>query len=253
MKIKVLGCHGGQLPGFNSAGFLLDGNILIDAGTIASKLPIKEQRKIRAVLVSHAHLDHVGGLPLFSVNITSNKAPSVEIATTAANIRTIKGSLMNGALWPDFSKIRNAGRNPVFKYTAVAPGKWRKIGGIQVKYVKVKHTVPACGIIFGKGGRFAVYTGDTKDTNALWAEAKKLGKKLKAVFIEVAYPDRLAGLAGVSAHLVPSTAAGQLKKLGSLKPKVYAMHMKPEYLAQIKRELKKHKITAMAEGKTYKI
>lgn len=122
--------------------------------------------------------------------------------------------------------------------------------------VSVNHTVPADGFIFGKNGHYAVYTGDTKQTDRLWVEAKKLGRKLKAVIIEVAYPNELAGLAEASGHLVPKTAEFELGKLGKLRPKIFAVHMKPEYIVQMKKELKAIKgfdITMMAEGKTYNI
>jgi ribonuclease BN (tRNA processing enzyme) len=256
MKIKTLGCHGGQLPGYNNAGYLVDGNMLLDAGTIASKLSIQEQRRIRTIFITHAHLDHIGGLPFFAVNITSNKAPSVEIASTKANLNAISRHLMSGALWPDFTRIKNFGGNPVYKYTEMSRNRWHKIGGFNVKPVQVRHTVPADGLIFGKNGRYAVYTGDTKQTSSLWAEARKLGKKLKAVMIEVAYPNALSGLAEASGHLVPKTAELELKKLGSLRPKVFAIHMKPEYISKLKKELKAvkgFKVTMMQEGKTYKI
>lgn len=256
MKIKTLGCHGGQLPGFNNAGYLVDGNMLLDAGTIASKLNIGEQRRIRTVFITHAHLDHVGGLPFFAVNITSNRAPSVEIAATKANLKVISRHLMGGELWPDFSKIKNSGGNPVYKYTEMTRNRWHRIGGYNIKPVQVNHTVPADGLIFGRNGRYAVYTGDTKQTNLLWAQARKLGKKLKAVMIEVAYPNALSGLAEASCHLIPRTAELELRKLGGLRPKIFAIHMKPEYIGKLRKELKAvkgFKVTMMQEGKTYNI
>ncbi len=38
MEIRVLGCHGSQLPGYNRTCFLLDRGILLDGGTITSVL-----------------------------------------------------------------------------------------------------------------------------------------------------------------------------------------------------------------------
>ena len=71
MKIKILGCYGGQMPGKNNTAFLLDNDTLIDAGTIALALDIKGQRNIKNILLSHPHLDHIGALPFFGVNIVS--------------------------------------------------------------------------------------------------------------------------------------------------------------------------------------
>lgn len=256
MKIKVLGCYGGELPGCNVTGFLLDGNTLIDAGTVASKLTIQEQRKIKTVFLSHAHLDHVAALPLYGVNIVSSEGDSVTVASAGVTIKALQNHLMNWVIWPDFSKIKNFGGKPVFEYQELKPNRWQTVGGYQVKIVPVNHSIPTHGIFFGKADRYALYTGDTKQTEAIWAEARKLGSKLKSVIIEAAFPNELLGLAENSAHLVPQTVELELHKLGKLKPKIFIDHMKPEYITQIKKEIKKIKgfnITVMEEGKTYNL
>lgn len=256
MKIKVLGCYGGQLPGYHLTGFLLDGKIMLDAGTIGGKLQIQEQRRIRAVLLTHAHLDHITSLPFFGVNITSNKAKSVTVAAAGVVLKAVQAHVMNWKIWPDFSKIKNFGGQPVFKYRPLPVNSWVNLEGYRVRIVPVKHTVPTFGFIFGKSGRYAVYTGDTKQTDALWKEAAKLGKKLKSVIIEAAYPNALAGLAETSGHLVPRTVESELKKLGKVKPKIYIDHMKPEYAVQIEEELRKikgYEITMLDEGKSYNL
>ena len=69
MQIRVLGCHGSQTPGCNTTSFLLNGNTLVDAGTITSLLTIEEQLKINHVLITHAHLDHVRDIMFLADNI----------------------------------------------------------------------------------------------------------------------------------------------------------------------------------------
>ncbi len=257
MKIKVLGCYGGQLPGCNTSGYLLDGDTLIDAGTIALKLNIKEQQKIRTIFISHPHLDHIGAIPFYAVNIVSSKSKTVEITGTGFTVNAIARHLMNGTIWPDFTKIKNFSGNSIFKYTKMKHNFWNRIGGYMVKPVSVLHTIPADGFIIGKNNHYMLYTGDTKQTTAIWKEAKKLGNKLKSILIEVAYPNGLLKLAKNSGHLVPQTMASELKKLGTkVKPKIFIMHIKPEYLIQIKKEIKSIKgynIRIMEEGKVYKV
>ena len=46
MKIRVLGCHGSQLPHFNTTSFLVENSILLDAGTVTPVLTLKEQLRI---------------------------------------------------------------------------------------------------------------------------------------------------------------------------------------------------------------
>ena len=174
MKIKVLGCYGGQMPGKNNTALLLDSDTLIDAGTIALASDIKEQRKIKNILLSHAHLDHVGALPFYGVNIVSNKSKSVNLYGSAATLGAVKKYVFNNIVWPDFSKIKNFGGNNIFKYCSVKQNKWIKVGKYRVKAVSVNHTIPTNGFIIGSGNKYVLYSGDTKDTSAIWKEAKKI-------------------------------------------------------------------------------
>jgi len=154
MKIKPLGCYGGQLPGKNNTAFLVNGDTLIDAGTIALNSDIKTQRGIKTVFLSHAHLDHTGGLPFFAVNIVSNKSHGVNIIGPGPTISAVKKHLMNGVTWPDFTKIKNFGGRPVFSYTGISAGKWHKIGKYRIKIIPVKHTIPTWGYIIGQGSKY---------------------------------------------------------------------------------------------------
>jgi ribonuclease BN (tRNA processing enzyme) len=254
MKIKVLGCYGGQMPGKNNTGFLLNDDTLIDAGTIALTSDIKTQRKIKTIILSHPHLDHVGAIPFFGVNVTSNKSPGVDIYGSAFTINAVKNHLMNGIIWPDFTKIKNFAGNYIFKYKILTDNKWYDVNGCRIKMISVKHTIPTNGFIIGRDDKYILYSGDTKETDDIWQQAKQLGNKLKAVFVETAYPDNLSSLAENSGHLTPATLQRQLKKLGDLKPKVFVYHIKPEYEKIIEREMKEikgYKIILTKESKTY--
>ena len=58
MKIRVLGCNGGQLPGYFPVSFFINDHLILDAGSITSHLSLKDQHKIREILITHGHLDH---------------------------------------------------------------------------------------------------------------------------------------------------------------------------------------------------
>jgi cAMP phosphodiesterase len=256
MKIKVLGCYGGQLPGRNLTAFLLNNDTLIDAGTVGLTADMGEQRAVKNILISHAHLDHTGGMPFYAVNIVSNKADSVNIYGSQYTLDALQNHLMNNVTWPDFTKIKNFAANAVFKYTPIEPKTWTDIGGYKVMAVPVNHTIPTVGFLIGKGGTYILYSGDTKDTDEIWIEAKKLGRKLKAAFIEVSFPDEVDFLAESSCHLTPKTLEKQLGKLLPLKPKIFLYHLKPEYLKEIRKGLKKiegFKLTVLEDAVTYKI
>jgi len=46
VKIEVLGCSGAEFPGHYPPGFLVDGRVLFDAGTLNHVLDEKRQLKI---------------------------------------------------------------------------------------------------------------------------------------------------------------------------------------------------------------
>ena len=69
MKIRVIGCSGAELPGHNAPGFLLDDEIIFDAGSITSVLTAKEQLRIKHIFITHAHLDHIRSIPFLADNI----------------------------------------------------------------------------------------------------------------------------------------------------------------------------------------
>ena len=66
MQIRVLGCSGGISQGLSTTSFLIDNDILIDAGTGVGELMLEEMRDIRHIFITHSHLDHVAAIPLLA-------------------------------------------------------------------------------------------------------------------------------------------------------------------------------------------
>ncbi|OZA25410.1 MAG: 3',5'-cyclic-nucleotide phosphodiesterase, partial [Hydrogenophilales bacterium 17-64-11] len=64
MKLTVLGCSGGIGSGRHTTSLLVDDDALIDAGSGLTTLDFEQLLKIDHVFLTHAHLDHVLGLPL---------------------------------------------------------------------------------------------------------------------------------------------------------------------------------------------
>jgi ribonuclease BN (tRNA processing enzyme) len=106
MRVKVLGCSGAESPGSNSPAILLDDGILFDAGTLASVLGERQQMKIRTIFVTHAHLDHIRGIPFLADNIVmARKMRRFTVYRIPSVVRTIRKHLFNSAVWPDFTVI----------------------------------------------------------------------------------------------------------------------------------------------------
>lgn len=255
MKIRVLGCHGSQLPNHNTTSFLLGQNILVDAGTVTTVLSLKEQLKIDYIFITHAHLDHVRDIMFLADNICyqRGKKPLI-IVSTKGIIETIHHHLFNNVIWPDFSKIPSV-KAPLIKFQIIKPGKKQIIGDLQIKAIDVHHVVETVGYVMEFKGKAVIFLGDTGPTEEAWYVAQKT-KGLRAIFIETSLPDFMKKVANMSGHLTPSSLQAELKKLKGKKPDIYLYHMKSSYDEVIRKEvaaIKDRKIHIIEDGQIIRI
>jgi len=237
VELRIIGCHGGETPKHRTSAFVIDDRIAIDAGSLTSGVELAGQCKLEAVLVSHAHLDHVRDLATIADNRNQNGAPSLVIAGTKQTLAILQRHFFNNLVWPDFSKIPNA-RNPAIRYLELKPEKPTIIAGYRVNAIPVSHTIECCGFtVTGSRGTLA-YSGDTGPTDRLWEVLRATGD-LKALLMEVSFPNGEARLARVSGHHTPETLARDMKKLGSSAAKelpTLLYHIKPSFQAKVERE-----------------
>ena len=237
MDLRVIGCHGGETPRHRTSAFVVDDLLAIDAGSLTSGLELDKQCALEAVLASHAHLDHVRDLATTVDNRNQNGAPPLVVAGTKQTLRILQKHFFNGLLWPDFTKIPNT-RRPALKYLELDWEKPVKIAGYEVSAIPVHHTIETCGFtVRGKDGVLA-YSGDTGPTDRLW-EVLQETEGLKALLMEVSFPDDEARLARVSGHHTPATLGKDLKKLGAGLAKelpTLLYHIKPSFQAKVERE-----------------
>ncbi len=238
MKIKILGASGAEFPGHNPPAYLINGFLLVDAGTLGAVLEEDEQWAIRYIILSHAHLDHIRAIPFLADNIIiKNKRHHITIMSIGDVLRQLKEHLLNGNIWPDFTTIGRYG--PVLRLQEIKPETWIRIDSLLIQPVLVNHSVPATGYIIKelKGRRIIstlIYSGDTGPTERLWS----LADGADVLIVEVSFPDRLSRLAQETGHLTPRLLKGELKKIQTLPRKILITHPKPQYLGLIKRELK---------------
>lgn len=236
MDIRVLGCYGSQIPGCNTTCFLLNGEILIDAGAITSMLTVDEQVNIRYVLVTHTHLDHVRDIMFLADNICylQREHPLVVIGTPLT-IDTLRTHLFNNIIWPDFSALPDP-ENPVLRYKTITPREKFSLDGIEITAVPVDHVVETLAYIVEAEENSIIFMGDTGPTEEVWEVARKM-KNLKAVFIETSLPDDMRDVADLTGHLTPSSLEMELKKMNTRNPDIYLYHMKLQYHDSIQREI----------------
>ena len=248
MNIQVLGCHGsegllettsGLLP-CNTCGFLLNGTLLLDAGTAASALSLNEQKQIRHILLTHIHFDHIKGLPTLADNLGDQMDMPIVVAGLPAVIDGLQRHIFNTEVYPNFFSIPTA-QKPILESKSLKPGTSYSFSDVDITPILVNHTVPTAGLIVQNGSSALVYSGDTYSTDEIWHEARRI-PHLKAAFIECSYPDSMNDLARASKHLTPSLFAQECAKLNRSDVTIYAYHMKPAYKLKIIEELQQLRI-----------
>jgi len=244
MRLRVLGCAGAEFPDFRPPAFLVDDGLLLDAGTIGAVLTEEEQWHIRAIFITHAHLDHIRGIPALADNILiRNLQHMVTIYATEPVVSAMRTHLLNGTIWPDFTLLPSK-ETPVLQYDVITPGRPVDLGGANlirrssdgytVTAVEVNHTVPAVGYCVEKNGKRLVYTGDTGPTDAIW----RVASGADAVIVEVSFPNAMESLATITKHLCCSQLEQELAKMAVLPRRILITHPKPQYYEQIHREVK---------------
>jgi cAMP phosphodiesterase len=254
MKIRVLGAFGSEGLGQRPSAFLINDQILLDAGTGPGGLTLEEQGDVEHAVLSHAHLDHTVGLAYLTDTLaTAVSHRFVTAVGTAPVIEALRTHAFNNVLWPDFSAIPTPGA-PVLKFRCLADEVEQRVGDLWITPVPVNHTVPTTGFILHDGEVGIIYSGDTGPTERLWRSARGL-RGLKAAIIETAFPSRLERLALASGHLTPELLRRELDKLPGDLP-VWVFHIKPPFLQETAEELGKidpARIHILEQGKTYTI
>jgi len=241
MRIRVLGCSGAIAQGCRTTAFLLDDDVLIDAGTGVGDLGLEEMLRIDHVLLSHAHLDHVAALPLMLDAVASRRLavgmPPLQVHALHGTIDALRAHIFNDTIWPDFTAIPSL-QAPLMRFVPFQVGDVLRIGRKRVEVLPAVHTVPAAGFAVSpdEGGECWVFSGDTGRNPAFWSRVNEL--PVAHLVIETAFSNRETELALRSQHLAPSLLAEELARLSpALRPLIHITHTKPAETALIIEEI----------------
>lgn len=234
MRIRVLGAHGGSTPRHRQTSFLVNDALCVDAGSVTDALSLEEQERVRAVLVTHSHMDHVASLPFLVENVFGRTRGPLEVLAPEDVLDALRTHLFNDALWPDFSRIPGQD-GPSVTFRSVPVGTPFSADGLTATAVKVSHVVPTYGYVLADDRAAVVFSGDTGPTEEIWAAARGT-PDLKALFVECSFPSDLQRIADVSFHLTPKTLRTEMAKFPGNVP-VYLYHMKPPALERLAAEI----------------
>lgn len=234
MLVRIIGGHGGVSPGFRATSYLIDGKLLLDAGSVASGIQIEEQSNIDHILISHAHLDHISDLAFLADNCFGMKGRPFEIYANAPVREAIKTHLLNDVIWPDFTVLPTK-ENPTLRIHDIRPEMQLVLGDYRILPVPVNHSTGALGFIIERKNASVIFTQDTGPTDKIWEYARDV-KNLKAIFTEVSFPNSMARVAQDSQHHTPATMKEEIKKMPKDVP-IFLGHLKPNYQSQLFKEI----------------
>jgi ribonuclease BN (tRNA processing enzyme) len=224
MQLRVLGCSGGIGGNLRTTSFLLDHDVLIDAGTGVGDLTLAELQRIDHVFLTHAHLDHVVMLPFLVDTVSAMRDAPITVHVTDETREILRDHIFNWRIWPDFSAIPNT-QKPVMRFSPVCVGQPVDLHGRRITPLPAAHTVPAVGYRLDSGRASLVFTGDTTSCDALW-ESINVIDNLRYVIIETAFSNAEEELAMASRHLWPDALAVELAKL-QRPARIFVTHLKP--------------------------
>ncbi|QDV37193.1 MBL fold metallo-hydrolase [Tautonia plasticadhaerens] len=228
--------------------YIINDTLAIDAGTLGYYRGPDEQSKIKNVLISHSHADHIASLPVFVENTFEETADCVRIFGNKHVLECLRMDVFNDRFWPDFETLSKGPMHdtPLLDLVEIEAGQTLIFDGVEVLTVAVNHLVPTLGFVVKEGEKVVVIPSDTGPTEEIWRRIDAL-PRLDAVFLEVCFPDRLIGLANSARHLVPSTFKTEVLKVNSdrIRCPFFAVHIKARYRDRILQELRDHSIPGL--------
>ncbi len=236
MHLRFLGCHHTETAKTRLSSILIDGDVVLDAGAITSTLSAEEQNRIKAVLITHRHYDHIRDLPTLALTGFETGA-TIPVYAAAETIDALHGNLLDGTMYPNFAEIPSA-EQPRLKIVEVQPWREREVGGLLCTPVPMDHAVPAVGyrVVASDGGSL-FYTGDTGGGVAkVWGDLNA-----DLLIAETTFPNAQAEFAELTRHMTPASLERELANIsasGLDLPRVIVVHMNTRAEEEIVAELR---------------
>lgn len=211
-----------------------------------------ERSKVKDIILTHAHLDHIAGLPLFIDDQFSELTEPVRVHATPEVITSLERDIFNWSVYPRFSELHNA-HGPVIEYIPFSPDATFVVKDLIFQSVSVNHNVPSSGFIITDPNGSIAITGDTAEVPH-FCRALSDVSNLRAILIECSFPDRLGELAATAFHLTPASMAKQLQLLDDTDAEIYVINIKPSFRDEVIDGIQKlgdDRLKILEVGRTY--
>jgi ribonuclease BN (tRNA processing enzyme) len=232
--------------------YLIDDCVAIDAGSIAIATTAAQREKVRDIVVTHPHMDHIASLPIFIDDLYPTLKKPVRVHATAEVIALLERDVFNWNVYPRFSELKND-FGPVMEYIPIPEGQEFKLAHLTARALPVNHIVPTVGLIVSDGKSTVAFSSDTAETEEFWNAINRI-PRIDALLIEASFPNSMAKLAEVSRHFTPASLGQELRKLHHNGLDILAVHLKPAYRQMIIEQLSAlnfPKLKVMEPGRTY--
>jgi Cft2 family RNA processing exonuclease len=236
VKIRFLGTHNAESKNTKLSTFIIDDIIAIESGSLTSEISFVEQEKIKAILLSHGHYDHIRGVPAFAFN---NSCHTTRVYATSPTLKILSSHLVDGLIYPKFTEYTPICGKTSLEFVTIEPFIPIEIEGYKILALPVKHTLDAVGFeITSKDGKKIFYTGDTgPGLSGIWKHVTS-----KQIIIDLTFPNKLEDTAKNSKHLCPNMLKEELlnfNRINGYFPEIILIHLTPKFKREIRDEMKK--------------
>jgi ribonuclease BN (tRNA processing enzyme) len=234
MDIRILGAHSVESNETGFTSILFDGVLALEAGSLTSRLSLAEQSKLKAIILTHQHYDHIRDIAAIGMSFF-HIGKTLDVYAPTPVHEVLYAHLINDVIFPDYTQ--KPSEKPSLRLHLLEPGKKKMIAGYEVLPVPVKHAVPAVGYqVTSPDGKKVFYTSDTGPGLAdVWRQVSP-----DVLLIELTLLNAKESFALETGHMTPVLLQKELASFKSIKgyfPKVVLLHLDPFVETQLKTEI----------------
>ncbi|MEA2028851.1 MAG: GAF domain-containing protein, partial [Campylobacterota bacterium] len=183
------------------------------------------------------HLDHIVDIAFLIDNTFLIRQKPLKIYGTPKTIESFKKNIFNWDIWPDFSTLQLPKINQnSLEFIEIEFEQEYTINDLTITPIPANHTVECSGFLCKKNDNAIIFSGDTYKNPQLWERINN-NQAIKALIIDVSFPNRFAHISEISKHMSPLHLADELKLLKRDDVEIYIYHIKPMYKKELTREL----------------